>query len=183
MAINATMDGTTYNGVSAVTATDGSTTKTITLSESGVIDTPTATKTIDQNGTYDVLNFASAIVNIQSGGGSSSASGSFQVSEDTLQKTINTGLATVHGLILWTPVTTTSDSIRGIALILIDTANNFFATVGENNNHTQLWSTVIAKSSSRLRYTINGGDISMTTADENGSGYFAAEYTYQWVAW
>lgn len=182
MAIKAIMDGITYNDVSTITATDGSATKNIALSETGVIDIPTATKNINSNGTYDVMNFANAIVNV-SGSDASLANGSFQPSEDTLSKTISTGLSTIHGIIIWIPLNTTSDEVRAVAMILVDITNSFFATIGENNNHTQLWSTPMTNTSSRLRYTINDGDITFTTYDENGSGYFVAEHTYQWVAW
>ena len=119
----------------------------------------------------------------ESGGGTSFASGSFQPVSDTLTYTVNTGLTEIHGFIFWIPSASTSDAVRAIAFGLVDIPNSFRATVGENTNHTQLWSTPMTNNSGRLAYTIDGGNISMTVSDQNGSGYFVSEHTYQWVAW
>lgn len=68
MSIRATVDGQNYNGITKINAGG----KSITLSEQGTIATPTATKDITANGTYDVTNFAQAIVNVATGGASES---------------------------------------------------------------------------------------------------------------
>lgn len=67
-------------------ASDG-TQVTKTLSESGVINTPTATKEITENGEVDVLNFAKAIVNVaSSGGGAEPITGTATITNVNTQK-------------------------------------------------------------------------------------------------
>lgn len=73
MSIKAISNGQTFNNVTKVTATDGTTTKEVTLSEVGTIATPTATKDITANGTnIDVLNFAKVNVNVPTSSGETS---------------------------------------------------------------------------------------------------------------
>lgn len=69
MSINATFGGQTYTEVETLVATDGTNTATVTLSESGVIPTPTDTKNITANGeNINVLNYAKVNVNVPGGG-------------------------------------------------------------------------------------------------------------------
>ena len=84
MAINAVMDGTTHSNVSSISVEGRSSTKTIQLTETGVIPTPSGTKSITQNGTHDVTNYANAQVNVPqgitpSGTKSISANGTYDV--------------------------------------------------------------------------------------------------------
>ena len=68
MSIKATINGTDYNNVTSLTATDGNTTRTATLTEVGTIETPTNAMGITANGTYDVTNYASAVVDVAPSG-------------------------------------------------------------------------------------------------------------------
>lgn len=61
--INATYGGQTYTDVDTLVASDGTNSATVTLTESGVVPTPTGTKTITENGSnIDVAEYAKANV-------------------------------------------------------------------------------------------------------------------------
>lgn len=71
MSKNIKLNNTNYNGVSTVqlpTSSGG----TATFKDTDEITTPSGSKTITTNGTHDVTNFASAVVNVPTSGGSSS---------------------------------------------------------------------------------------------------------------
>lgn len=95
MSIRATVDGQNYNGITKINAGG----KAITLTEQGTITTPTQTKNIDSNGTYDVTNFAQAIVNVPTGGGSSFATGTF-VGDGSRDITIDTGKTDATSIVI-----------------------------------------------------------------------------------
>lgn len=83
MSKNIKLNNTDYNGVSTVQlpTTNGG---TATFKDTDEIMTPSGTKTITENGTHDVTNYANAIVNIASSGGSSENSyemGTFEITE------------------------------------------------------------------------------------------------------
>lgn len=69
MSKNIKLNNTSYNGVSTVqlpTTTGGK----ATFKDVDEITTPSGTKTITENGTHDVKNYAQAVVNVASSGGS-----------------------------------------------------------------------------------------------------------------
>mgnify|MGYP003294575976 CR=1 FL=1 len=73
MSKNIKLNETEYKGVSTVQlpATDGG---TASFKDTDEIVTPSGTKTITENGTFDVTNFAQALVNVASGANGSSGS-------------------------------------------------------------------------------------------------------------
>lgn len=89
MSIKAIMDGQTFDGVTMLTASDGKTTKEVTLSEVGTVPTPTGIKEITENGTFDVTAFAQALVNVAGAGGGADIEGEFHSSNWNTQKKID----------------------------------------------------------------------------------------------
>lgn len=83
MSKNIKLNNTDYNGVSTVQlpTTSGG---TATFKDTDEIMTPSGTKTITENGTHDVTNFAQAIVNVPTSGGSGSSGNSYEMGTFTL---------------------------------------------------------------------------------------------------
>lgn len=83
--INATFGGQTYNNVDKLIATDGTNSAEVTLSESGVIPTPTQTINIGNdknNTTVDVKDYAYAAVAISGGGDTPTGTKEITISEN-----------------------------------------------------------------------------------------------------
>ena len=108
MSKNVKVNGVEYSGISTValpTVNGG----TATFKDTDEIVTPSGSKTITSNGTHDVTNFASVLVNIATSGGSSGGSGSakitsgeYTVSEDNIypsNEIIQHGLGVVPDII------------------------------------------------------------------------------------
>lgn len=85
MSKNIKLNNTDYNGVSTVQlpTTSG---RTATFKDTDEIKTPSGSTTITKNGTHDVTNFASAIVNVRTSGGSGSSENSYEIGTFTLMK-------------------------------------------------------------------------------------------------
>lgn len=83
MSKNIKLNNTDYNGVSTVQlpTTSGG---TATFKDTDEIMTPSGTKTITENGTHDVTNFAQAIVNVPTSGGSANSENSYEMGTFTL---------------------------------------------------------------------------------------------------
>lgn len=86
MSKNIKLNNKDYNGVSTVQlpTTSGG---TATFKDTDEIKTPSGSITITKNGTHDVTNFASAIVNVPISGGSGSSENSYEMGTFTLMET------------------------------------------------------------------------------------------------
>lgn len=84
MSKNIKLNDTDYNGVSTVQlpTTSGG---TATFKDTDEIKTPSGSTTITENGTHDVTNFASAIVNVPTSGSSGSSENSYEMGTFTLE--------------------------------------------------------------------------------------------------
>lgn len=85
MSKNIKLNNKDYNGVSTVQlpTTSGG---TATFKDTDEIKTPSGSITITMNGTHDVTNFESAIVNVPTGGGSGSSENSYEMGTFTLRE-------------------------------------------------------------------------------------------------
>lgn len=148
--------------------------------------TPVGTKEISENGTYDVTNFASVVVNVQSGGGSNIESGTITPSENLDTITFNTSKKCSNIIIYKTSSTLTSSGVRQIALYACIN-NNIQRCIATNSSGTVWASNYLSDSnpnSSAPRTVFNDSSIvvySHTTL--GGSGYYAKGEEYTWIAW
>ena len=134
--------------------------------------TPSGTIPITQNGTVDVTNYASAEVNV-----SGIATGSFTPSSNTLTQTINTGLSSVTGFIvhcLSNPSASGSSKVGTIVGFPNGAYYKFLIAFYDASNKT--WAQWVSETPP---YTVNGGTISINLNYQ----YFTSGVTYQWEAW
>lgn len=198
MSKNVMIGGKTYNGVSTVqlsTATGG----TATFKDTDEITIPSGSKTITENGTFDVAAFSQAIVNVASSGGTNDSgmeSGTFQ----------GTGSNTVS-----IPVTSkkTHLLIWGQGNLAADYGNTAYATatvvgisgygmwdISGNYSGAALASGVLTPESTYIDKTETDPNFTSSycyfrdnsiavRAKGSGSGAqaFYAGMTYNWLAW
>lgn len=118
MSKNIKLNETEYSGVSTVQlpTTDGG---TASFKDTDEIVTPSGTKTITENGTFDVANFASALVNVATGGsgGLPIHTGTHTVSNPNTQHTVKHNLnLSSYVYIFW---------LDGMADYIADTTDTF----------------------------------------------------------
>lgn len=148
--------------------------------------TPVGTKKISENGTYDVTNFASVIVNVQSGVSGDIESGTITPSENLDQITFGTSKKCSNIIIYKTSSTLTSSGVRQIALYACIN-NSIQRCIATNGSGTAWASNYLSDSnptSSAPRTVFNDTSIvvySHTTL--GGSGYYAKGEEYTWIAW
>lgn len=108
MSKNIKLNDTNYNAVSTVQlpTTDGGTASFKDVDE---ITTPSGSITITENGTHDVTNYASAVVNVPTSGGSASTEntyemGTFEITETCRHYTYNHNLGRVPHFAIVYPI-------------------------------------------------------------------------------
>lgn len=188
MSKNIKLNDTNYNGVSTVQlpTTDGG---IATFKDTDEITTPSGAKTITENGTHDVTNFAQAIVNVASSGGSSMDSGVFTPEENTLEVTLET-TEQRSKLLLWKDdASVVSDAgVRHLGCLFVsmkDESTRLNAGIGTNSGGTA-WTGTMGTSTqltSGTRATFNENSIDVLLVNGNGDGYLLAGQTYNWIAW
>ena len=147
--------------------------------------TPTGTKEITQNGTYDVTNFASVLVNVVSQGSSSSGnsveSGTITPEEKSTDITINTSKK-CSNLLFFQHVLGTGTGYRTVVgLIRLD---DFRTNLTSNSTGATL--NVIATSESQINaatvtFRDNGIDVHLNSTAAGG-GYLVSK-PHVWYAW
>lgn len=138
--------------------------------------TPTGTINISTNGTYDVTNYRSAVVSV-----SGVATGTFTPTENTGSVTINTGLSSVSGYLIIPNANPYINNNITIYAALADTTSTFAKAMcvrgkGTTNRGFELWI------SSTPPHTITGGTIALSYVYPDTTGYFTP-VTYKWFAW
>ena len=138
--------------------------------------TPTGTRTITENGTYDVTNYASAVVNVTTGGGTSSLS---VKSGTTTNATIETGLSDIEEFFIY------KESQNSAGLIRL----HYSKTSGTSYMYAQTWSAssygskIITNSTTvSVQPTVDGGSITLPNGTTPASGGLSSGVTYKWIA-
>lgn len=148
--------------------------------------TPVGTKKISENGTYDVTNFASVVVNVQSGGGSNIETGTITPSENLEQLTFGTSKKCSNIIIYKTSSILTPSGVRQIALYTC--INNSIQRCIATNGSGTVWAANYLldsnPTSSAPRTVFNDSSIVVySNATLGGSGYYAKGEEYTWIAW
>ena len=137
--------------------------------------TPSGTINIEENGTFDVTNFASAIVNVTSGGGSNCAMGEVTATASTTL-TVNTGKTDATHFLLYIDDTSLSSST--VIMFTITPFVSFGLRYSGSEKKVTMFS-----AKGVTAYTV-AGTISngVVTCDMGNSFNFNAR-TYKWIAW
>ena len=139
--------------------------------------------TVTANNTYDTTLINSLTVNV-SGGGSGYASGDFTPSEAISTKVIETGLSTVHGILIYpsvTPYNVVSKRVIHTYIGYLDSSSYVQAlcccsnTGGTAKDTFTIWT-------SSTNISASGGTVTITIAYPDNTGWFAP-IKYLWVAW
>ena len=134
----------------------------------------TGSLSITSNNTYDVTNYASAVVNVPA-----DKTGTFTPSEDITSQTIDTGLSTITGLLIYpdsNPNVSSGYITHTILILPNGSFAKFFGAYTMNNGGTKTWLQYV---SDTPPYTINGGSITI-----NVPGHiFKSGVAYSWRAW
>lgn len=156
------------------------------IQNSGAGITPVGTKKISENGTYDVTNFASVVVNVQSGGGSNIETGTITPSENLDTITFDTSKKCSNIIIYKTSSTLTPSGVRQIALYACIN-NSIQRCIATNGNGTVWAANYLSDSnpnSGAPRTIFNDTSIVVySNATLGGSGYYAKGEEYTWIAW
>ena len=150
--------------------------------------TPSGTKEISENGTYDVTNFASVLVNVQSSGGGTNIieNGTITPSENLDTITFSTSKKCSNIIIYKTNSTLTASGVRQIALYTC--INNSIQRCMATNASGTVWTAnYLSDSNSNTntpRTVFNDSTIVVySNPDLGGSGYYAKGEEYTWIAW
>lgn len=190
MSKNIKLNETEYNGISMINipTTSGGTASFKDVDE---ISTPSGTKTITENGTYDVTEFATATVNVPTGGGSSAMETGTIVGDDTNTLEISVSSAKTH-IVLWaniadaiataTPYANTEvNAIKGMGMYYSMINVGGTAILGyaiEEKDYT-----TSSAQSKNVTCTFTDSKITIVSSSYNKGQKFLSGLTYNWVAW
>lgn len=161
--------------------------------ETGI--TPSGSINISTNGTYDVTEYAEAVVNVASSGGASAIySGSFTPAENVLKVEIDVGGSFTH-FVCYAIASVTGNSIKATGGVIADVETPYCWGMSSNNSGASM---IVIPSSSdntsdggyyfimnNTRVTMNTDNVVINTSTASGTclGYFIAGVTYLWYAW
>lgn len=127
---------------------------------------------------YDIL-----LAKKLSGGGSgepTNATGSFTPNQDITSVTINTGLSSINGMVIYpTANINTSGAkhyVHTVTVLPNNTYDKFFLAYTYSNGSTKTWLQYV---SDTPPYTISGGDITINVSDH----WYKGNIKYNWEAW
>jgi len=124
----------------------------------------------------DTITVGGKTISLRESGGSSGGvvSGTF-TGNDTVSKTINTGLDSVSGFVVYRTTPATNSS-RALGVVIYDGTNTI--DVGSNGTDSTMFAIGAIDA---ITATISGGDITITST--SGQGSFLSAITYKWTAW
>ena len=146
--------------------------------------TAQASATYTTNDTYDTTLINSVTVNVSGGGGSGYATGTITPSARTTSITFDTGLSTIHGIVV---VPTDSTPLKGngrtvYGIVALDPGTTMIKSICMLSGNTGGSLNVYNVSDSATRFTVNGTSVTINTQPV-GSGYYWETVTYTWYAW
>lgn len=137
---------------------------------------PSGSVNITENGTVDVTDYASAVVNV-SGSSASWATGTFTPSSATTSVTFDTTLSTIHGiLIVPTSATPFSFSTRTQVGIIV-TPDCYYKSISLHSNSGGTGFQTPTASTTNSRLVQNGTSVTITAP------YNFRALSYTWFAW
>lgn len=140
--------------------------------------------TVTSNDTYDTTLINSLTVNVSGGGGSGYATGTITPSERTTSITFDTGLSTIHGIVVVptdsTPLKNNGRTVYGI--IALYPGTTMIKSICMLSGNTGASLNTYNVSDSATRFTVNGTSVTINTQPV-GSGYYWETVTYTWYAW
>lgn len=182
---NDTYDTTLYNSVVVAVPTGG-----FTPADEGKVVYNGAlvaqtSGSVNTDGTYDTTLINSFTVNVGGGGGGSSyTTGTITPSERTYSITFDTGLSTIHGIVIVptdeSPLKSNGRTMYG--LIALDPGTTMIKSIALGSNNTGSSASVITPSNSATRFSQTGTSVMVNTQGV-GSGYYWEAVTYTWYAW
>lgn len=143
--------------------------------------TPTGTKEITENGTYDVTNFASALVNVPKNTSSGTITGTF-TGADELTKTIDVG-SNFTNFLLMTDAFSSTISYGSRLVIFIGVIDSVLRYQIMSNNTGAGVLGYIKSSNGNMETSISGNSITISNFSGTTPTYFKSGVVYRWYAW
>lgn len=142
---------------------------------------PTGTKEITENGTYDVTNFASALVNVPKNTSSGTITGTF-TGADELTKTIDVG-SNFTNFLLMTDAFSSTISYGSRLVIFIGVIDSVLRYQIMSNNTGAGVLGYLKSSNGNMTTSISGNSITISNFSGTTPTHFKSGVVYRWYAW